>query len=190
MSLDSARYFEAFNRSGQTGHVHAGRVVGLLRDLVLADDEVAQMLLVAMRPGDVPTAPTVGERARLVGVVGTRSEDRETGAVNVDRSHHEAGNALRLRVGMAQQARIGLPGDPRPLERLLIEGVEHGAELGIDDRDFHHVAVGTITDVDIVIEVHRPRCLGAIRWRWKLVLEKTSICDEVGTPRDFSSDRK
>src|SRR5947209_3345330 len=60
---------------------------------------------------------------------------------------------------MAQEARVALPREDRPVPGLLLERVEDGAELRIDGADLHHRAVLAVADVHVVVEIQGARRL-------------------------------
>ena len=108
------------------------------------------------RAGDEPSTPSLGNRCVIGGQARVR---RHRVAVPIDdrRAHDEAGNAaggLRL---MALQTGAGLARDDRLVARLLIDGVEHRAEVRIDRRDLHDRPALHPPDVHIVAEIDRAR---------------------------------
>src|SRR4029077_1333129 len=77
-------------------------------------DHVAHVLLPAAGAGDVPAAPTLGERASVVGAERPASEQRIALPVYVERADEVPGESLVGRRAVAEQAGLGLPLDDRP----------------------------------------------------------------------------
>jgi hypothetical protein len=89
--------------------VQTRRVIDLVAIQAAANDQIAQMLLIAVRAGDVPAAPAFFEWSGLIDAIRARRQNGQAAGIGKNRPHHMAGNFLRLRGPMTDQAVVGLP---------------------------------------------------------------------------------
>ena len=157
------------------------RVIDLVAIEPPANDQIAEVLLIAVRAGDVPAAPALFERRGLIDAIRARGEDRQPAASeNTERTTWPGTSFVcdepwQIRQLSVCRRKFGAS------DAVLIERVKDRAELRIDGRNFQHVALLAEADINIVVEIQRPRRVRArCGVRCRLVLEKTSICDSGG----------
>ena len=121
------------------------------RDFTAGNRQIAEMLLRAVRSGDVPTTPAVFERSSMAEVVAAPREDGRLAFFDEQRSQQVTWHALRPRRLVTLQTPIGLTsvdGNLRSWSSVL----EHSSKFGIRHGDLQHLFGPAISDVEVVIE--------------------------------------
>ena len=146
--------------------VAATQLVEPIEVLLVADQHIAEMLLLAALARHVPAAPAVLEGRTVVDEYPALVRGEVTGRSRVAGADDEARHAAareRVRV-VAAQATPHLPRECRPARLFLrrhrvVERVEHGPEVRVERCDLERPVLHP-GDVDIVVEIDRARRAG------------------------------
>src|ERR1700693_3098842 len=114
-------------------------------------DGVALMTHIAMRPGDVPSSPTIFKTSTVVGKVGCSTKGWHSIGIGIDRGDHDSGHAKGAFAFVALQADVAAIEAGR--FRLLIETIKDESLLGIHGGYLEETTAADVADHRIVVEI-------------------------------------
>ncbi len=147
--------------------------------LGILGEDVAHVVLPAVRAGDVPTPPALLEGALVsrderVGL--NRLSSRRPGE---DRTQKDTRHSPRPGRDVALSAIEGRTHEDRLVGWLLVQEVEDRPLVRVERGDLQRVAVLNPAEVDVVVEIEGPRGRGR-----DLLVLKTGLGEDQGLRRD------
>src|SRR5215831_16286713 len=108
--------------------------------------------------GDVPSAPTIGDRSAMIRVMIAELVVRSSQSIRDDTAKKHSRNAHRVVREMATEA--GIAANELRMHRFrLIERVENHSLLGVQRSKFQERRTVNVSDTDIVAKEQRARIL-------------------------------
>src|SRR5580692_4766243 len=129
--------------------------------------DVSHVDLTAMRASDVPSAPAVLQGALLPGKERRRFHRLRSGWVRMNGPKQHSRHIARPRRDVALRAIEFGTLEDGVVGFLFVQDVENRTLIGIKGYELQHLPLVDLADINVVVEVKRPRRLG----RDLLVLE-------------------